>query len=136
TTGLQDVAYWQWIEDNRLFTVRPPATINGETDNVAELWRIAGAELVLDASLMLPDSAGIPPTAPVQVSDGRLAFIHNESNAANVTVPMLYLITAFDQSPQPLIQLPPLRGHWSLAHHQALTWAPDNSGALYISPTA
>lgn len=136
TTGLQDVAYWQWIEDNRLFTVRPPVTINGETDNVAELWRIAGAELVLDASLMLPDSAGIPPTAPVQVSDGRLAFIHNESNDANVTVPMLYLITEFDQSTQPLIQLPPLRGHWSLAHNQSLTWAPDNSGVLYISPTA
>ncbi len=131
-TGLDKVAYWQWTPDNHLFTVRPPIYINGETDNVAELWQIAGNELVAAASLALPDLEGVPPAAPSQLGDGRFAFILNHTAA----IGSLYLITSFEQPPQPLVNLPLLSGFWDSTHRQSLTWTPDARGVLYSLPTA
>jgi hypothetical protein len=126
------VAYWQWTPDNRLFTVRLPIYIDGETDNFGELWHIEGNELIQDAALALPNPHNIPPVAPSQLGDGRFAFILNHNDPADATTRNLYLITSFDQPPQPLISLPPLRGFWDITHSQSLTWTPDASGVLYM----
>lgn len=132
----QLVSYWQWTADNQLFTVRPPRYEEGETDNFAELWHIAAGQLGPDAALMLPNLEQIPPAAASQLPDGRFAFIINHTDPATAVTRQLYLITNFDQPPQPLVSLPPLREHWSYTHDQSLTWAPDNSGVLYILPSA
>jgi hypothetical protein len=131
-TGLDMVAYWQWTPDNRLFTVRLPIYIDGETDNFGELWHIEGNELIQDAALALPNPHNIPPVAPSQLGDGRFAFILNHNDPADATTRNLYLITSFDQPPQPLISLPPLRGFWDITHSQSLTWTPDARGVLYM----
>ncbi len=132
----QVVSYWQWTPDNQLFTVRPPRYEAGETDHFAELWHIAAGQLMPDAALPLPHPEQIPPAAASQLPDGRFAYIINHTDPATAVSRNLYLIHTFDQPPQPLVSLPPLRDHWSYTHSQSLTWTPDASGVLYILRSA
>jgi hypothetical protein len=125
-TGLGETAYWRWTQDNRLFTVRPPAYFDDETENIAEIWHVEADELLLDESLVILSKEVGQPQRPIQLADGRFAFAFVSNDPLNPEWRGLYIISAMSEPPFKMNGLPPSR----LFDHQ-LTWLPDGSAAIY-----
>ena len=121
---------WLWTADGRLTVLRQP-TFEVEEDNFAELWRVEGDELVLDASLVLPAVENSQPMGWSDLGDGRLAFVINHSDYSDAATRNLYLIDSFDSPPRPLVSLPPWPSPLFFLE-RSLTWQPDAVGVIYI----
>ena len=129
--GLDRLSYWQWTQDNHLFGVRQPNRRDDEADHIAELWRVADGQLLLDASLALFPS---PVAEPAPLTDGRFALLINSDQPDKPEARNLYLLTDLQQPLQTVVSLPPLDDRYG-TYGQSIQWLPDNSGALYRLPT-
>jgi len=119
-----------WISNGRLFVVRNGNIQTGAPPSI-EIWRVdrkGSVLLVLERSFLLPVSPDTLPAAPMELADGRLAFILTNTMDRDHRESGLYVIGMDTGVPVRLIG--PLPAGYSASGANA-DWVSDGSGAIF-----
>lgn len=110
-----------WMQDDRLFVLRPNYTGNGRP--TAELWRAQPEQgvLVREEAVELAQ-ANLLPAAPHHLQDGRFAYalIDQENPGASG----FYIQTSLNETPERVNSIVPSFSRPNIA------WSPDGAGAI------
>lgn len=119
-----------WISDERLFVVRNGNPQTGAPPST-EIWRVdwkSRALLILEKSFQFPVSPETLSASPVELTDGRLAFLLTNTMDKDLRESGLYVISMDTGVTVRLIG--PLPAGYSASGANA-DWVPDGSGAIF-----
>ncbi len=128
-----------WLQDGRLFLVRPGDRRSGAKP-AGEIWSVTtgrnaylGTEVQLTRLAYFPidvDPANVP-VAPAQLTDGRLVFALLNASATNYVERGLYVVNPTELKPHKFNGLPPAYDNIPQAK---IFWSPDGAGAIVQGP--
>lgn len=119
-----------WLQDGRLCVVRGGDLDKGLAPSV-EIWSVTPEKenlITLDQTIPIPVKPDLYPISPIQLDDGRIAFVLIDRNVSNLSNQSGLYVIGLDNIPIRISDSLPPGFDLNLAN---ANWSPDGNGVIY-----